>query len=205
MAGLSPAGSSSYSSNTMTVGDGTWDATRNTFILPNLVGFNLATTQYNGKLCAHSSTPRGNVTDRDKKGMGNRFREQPRYHDLIRAHGIIAAITFLGIVPAAIFILRFYGRNPRWALRFHIWLQILTVLLTTAVFVLGWFAVGPGRSLTNPHHGIGLAIYVLVLFQAIGGWWVHKREKMKRRVYEPLKVMVCLPLFEYHSYCNDHY
>ncbi|KAK3178630.1 hypothetical protein OEA41_000767 [Lepraria neglecta] len=44
---LSPAGSSSYSSNTMTVGDGTWDATRNTFLLPNLVGFNLATTQYN--------------------------------------------------------------------------------------------------------------------------------------------------------------
>lgn len=122
--------------------------------------------------------------------MGNRFRELAGYHDLIRAHGIIAAITFLGIVPSAILILRFYGRNPRWALRIHIWLQILTVLLTTVIFVLGWFAVGPKRSLTNPHHAIGLTIYVLVLFQAIGGWWVHKREKMKRRMYEPLKVMV---------------
>lgn len=123
--------------------------------------------------------------------MGNRFRELPQYHDLIRAHGIIAAITFLGIVPSAILIVRFYGRNPRMALRFHIWLQILTVLLTTVIFVLGWFAVGPSRSLTNPHHAIGLTIYVLVLFQAIGGWWVHKREKGKRRMYEPVKVMVC--------------
>jgi uncharacterized protein YneF (UPF0154 family) len=77
------------------------------------------------------------------------------------------------------------------ALRYHIWLQILTVLLSTVVFVLGWFAVGPRRSLTNPHHGIGLAIYVLIWLQAIGGWWVHRKEKMKRRIYEPLKVMVC--------------
>ena len=125
--------------------------------------------------------------------MGNRFAQQPQYHNLIRAHGIIAAITFLAIVPAAILILRFYGRSPRWALRFHIWLQILTVLLTTVVFVLGWFAVGPSRSLTNPHHGIGLAIYVLVLFQFIGGWWVHRKEKGRRRLYEPLKVMVHTP------------
>lgn len=46
---LSPPGSSSYSSNTMTVGDGTWDFTKNTFLLPNLVGLNFATMQYNGK------------------------------------------------------------------------------------------------------------------------------------------------------------
>jgi hypothetical protein len=46
---LSPAGSSTYSSNTMYVGDGTWDSTRNTFLLPNLVGLNFATMQYNGK------------------------------------------------------------------------------------------------------------------------------------------------------------
>ena len=76
------------------------------------------------------------------------------------------------------------------ALRYHIWLQIITVLLTTVIFVLGWIAVGPKRSLTNPHHGIGLAIYVLVLFHFIGGWWVHRREKNTKRLYEPLKVMV---------------
>lgn len=50
---LAPAGSSSYTSGTMSVGDGTWDATKNTFLLPNLVGFNLATTQYNGMPHAH--------------------------------------------------------------------------------------------------------------------------------------------------------
>ena len=126
-------------------------------------------------------------------GMGNRFRELPGYHSLIRAHGVIAAITFLGCVPAAILILRFYGRNPRSALRFHIWLQVVTLLLATVVFVLGWVAVGPSRSLTNPHHAIGLTIYVLIWFQVIAGWWVHKREKGKRRLYEPLKVMVRLP------------
>jgi hypothetical protein len=45
---LAPPGSSSYTSNTLKVGDGTWDATRNTFLLPNLVGLNFATTRYNG-------------------------------------------------------------------------------------------------------------------------------------------------------------
>jgi hypothetical protein len=33
----------------MYVGDGTWDSTRNTFLLPNLVGLNFATMQYNGE------------------------------------------------------------------------------------------------------------------------------------------------------------
>jgi hypothetical protein len=45
---LSPPGSSQYSSNTMSVGDGTWDATRNDFLLPNLMGLNFATMRYNG-------------------------------------------------------------------------------------------------------------------------------------------------------------
>lgn len=64
-------------------------------------------------------------------GMGNRFFTMNGYHALVRAHGIIAAITFLGIVPLAIFLMRFYGRNPRLAFRSHIWLQILTLLLST--------------------------------------------------------------------------
>ncbi|TKA69723.1 hypothetical protein B0A49_07006 [Cryomyces minteri] len=167
---LSPAGSSTYSSNSMFVGDGTWDSTRNTFLLPNLQGLNFATMQYNG--------------------MGNRFRELPQYRSLIRGHGVLAAITFLGIVPAAILIARFYHRNPRLALRLHIWLQILTVGLVTVVFTIGWFAVGPERSLTNPHHGIGLAIYVLVLVQAIGGGLIHHIEKKKLRYKIPLKLML---------------
>ncbi|KAF8851987.1 hypothetical protein BDZ45DRAFT_807841 [Acephala macrosclerotiorum] len=163
---LSPAGSSTYSSNTMYVGDGTWDASRNDFLLPNLMGLNFETMRYNG--------------------MGNRFAGLPQYHQLIKGHGIIAIITFLFIVPSAILIAAFYGRSRFWAVRMHIYLQILTVALTTVVFTLGWFAVGPERSLTNPHHGIGLAIYVLVLWQAITGWWMHRREQARGR-RPPLK------------------
>jgi ABC-type uncharacterized transport system permease subunit len=112
------------------------------------------------------------------------------YRSVILGHGIVAAITFLGVVPAAIFVARFYHRNPRLALRLHIWLQILTVALSTVVFVLGFQAVGSKRSLTNPHHGIGVAIYVLILVQAIGGSWIHRREKGKNRTKIPLKLMV---------------
>jgi hypothetical protein len=122
--------------------------------------------------------------------MGNRFRDMPQYHSLIRAHGVIAAIVFLGLVPGAILIARFYGPSPYRARRYHMWMQSVTVLLSTVVFVLGWFAVGPQRSLTNPHHGIGLAIYVLIMFQMFWGWFVHKRLKDRQRPHIPLKLMV---------------
>jgi len=122
--------------------------------------------------------------------MGNRFSTIPEYHTLILGHGIVAAITFLGIVPAAILIAKFYYRNPHLALRLHISLQVLTVILATVVLVLGYFAVGPSRSLTNPHHGIGVAIYVLVLAQFIGGAVIHRVEKGKMRYYLPIKLMV---------------
>ena len=132
--------------------------------------------------------------------MGNRFQALEQYHTIIRGHAIVAALTFLLIVPSAILTARFYSRNPFWALRLHIWLQILTVLLTTVVFILGFMAVGPPRSLTNPHHGIGVAIYVLVLVQFLGGAWVHKKEKGKRRFYIPIKLMVSLlDMFELSS------
>lgn len=101
--------------------------------------------------------------------MGNRFSTLPQYHTLIMAHGILAVIVFLFLVPIAILYARFYTRRPGAAIRYHAYLQILAVLMTTAVFVLGYFAVGPERSLTNPHHGIGVAIYTLILVQVIGG------------------------------------
>ena len=121
--------------------------------------------------------------------MGNRFFTMNGYHSLVEAHGIIAAITFLGIVPAAIILARFLGRSPVWALRMHIWLNITTLILTTVVFILGNFAVGPSRALTNPHHGIGVAIYVLVIVQVLGGALVHRRER-RSRLQLPLKVML---------------
>jgi hypothetical protein len=47
--GLAAAGSSTYSSNTLHVGDGTWDSGRDTFLLPNLMGVNFETMRYNGQ------------------------------------------------------------------------------------------------------------------------------------------------------------
>jgi hypothetical protein len=48
---LSPPGSASYSSDTLHVGDGTWDFTKEDFLLPNLVGLNFDTMRYNGLSC----------------------------------------------------------------------------------------------------------------------------------------------------------
>ena len=127
-----------------------------------------------------------------RTGMGNRFANMPGYSDLIRAHGIIAGIVFLVLVPTAIMFNRFHTQSPMLALRIHIWIQILTLFLATVVFILGYMAVGPARSQTNPHHGIGLTIYVLILVQFIGGWWVHSRERRKRLTYMPIKVAVSL-------------
>lgn len=47
--GLSAPGSSAYSSDSLYVGDGTWDSQRNTFLLPNLMGINFDTMRYNGE------------------------------------------------------------------------------------------------------------------------------------------------------------
>ncbi|KAL8770593.1 MAG: hypothetical protein Q9209_003661 [Squamulea sp. 1 TL-2023] len=157
--GLPPPGSSTYTSNTMSVGDGTWDTTRNTFLLPNLVGLNFATMRYNG--------------------MGNRFRELDGYHNLILAHGVMAALTFLLIVPLAVMFMRYKRHRPN-AIRFHVWLQVLTFLLATAIIILGFIAVGPERSLTNPHHGIGVAIYVMIVFQFLGGAWIRRKDRKKK-------------------------
>jgi hypothetical protein len=121
--------------------------------------------------------------------MGNRFREMTGYFPLILAHGILATIVFLGMIPASILISRYHW-NRAWALKLHIWFQVLALLLTTVVFILGWFAVGPRRSLTNPHHGIGLSIYVLLISQVIWGWFVHKSERGRVTFRVPLKLMV---------------
>jgi hypothetical protein len=123
--------------------------------------------------------------------MGNRFSTVVEYHKIVKAHGILAAITFMFIVPAAIFIARFYWRDPRLAMRMHIWLQILTVFLSTVILTLGWFAVGPQRSLSNPHHGIGVAIYVMIMFQVIWGWLVRRMERGRTVWRTSIKLMVC--------------
>lgn len=113
--------------------------------------------------------------------MGNRFSTITQYHSLVTGHGVLAAITFLFLVPIAVMFARFHPDRRRGR-RIHAYLQILSVGLSTVVFILGFFAVGPSRSLTNPHHGIGVAIYVLILTQAIGGSWVRKIFKKSLRL-----------------------
>ncbi|ORY69895.1 uncharacterized protein BCR38DRAFT_454800 [Pseudomassariella vexata] len=159
---LSAPGTSSYESDTMVVGDGTWDFTKNTFLLPNLMGLNFETMRFNG--------------------MGNRFSTLTQYHSLVTAHGVLAVLTFLFIIPIAIFMARFYRGRTGFGVRMHAYLQILAVGFTTVVFILGWFAVGPNRSLTNPHHGIGVAIYTLILVQAIGGRLIRHIRKRSLRI-----------------------
>ena len=122
-------------------------------------------------------------------GMGNRFLNMPGYYGLILAHGVIAAIVFLLLVPVAILMNRFYY-NRYFALRVHIWAQVLTILLTTVLFILGFMAVGPSRAATNPHHVIGVTIYVLIIIQFFGGWWIHSRERKKRLPQIPLRAFV---------------
>ncbi|QUC22350.1 uncharacterized protein UV8b_06591 [Ustilaginoidea virens] len=156
---FSAPGSASYASDTMTVGDGTWDFSKNTFLLPNLQGVNFDTMRYNG--------------------MGNRFATLPQYHRIVLAHGIIAAIVFLLLVPLAVMLARFYSREPGYAIVYHAQLQVFSGLMLLSVFILGFFAVGPERNLTNPHHGIGLAIFVLFLLQLVGGRLVRHITKLR--------------------------
>ncbi len=122
--------------------------------------------------------------------MGNRFAGLDEYHVLIQGHGILAAITFLFLLPASIMIMRFRDRNPGRGQLIHVYLNILAIFLVTIVFILGWFAVGPSRSLTNPHHGIGLTIYVLMLVQLIGGAWVRRRLRRTQSRRMPVKSML---------------
>lgn len=111
--------------------------------------------------------------------MGNRFSTLPQYHRIILAHGIMGALIFLLFVPVSVMLARFYSREPGYAIVYHAQLQVFSGLMLLAVFILGFFAVGPERSLTNPHHGIGVAIFVLFILQLIGGRLVRHITKLR--------------------------
>lgn len=112
--------------------------------------------------------------------MGNRFSTVPQYHSLILAHGLLGAFVFCIIIPISVIQARF--RASPAARTHHAYLNIVGLLLITVVFVLGWFAVGPTRSWTNPHHAIGLTLYILFLLQAIGGRLVKNIYKRSLRL-----------------------
>ena len=66
---MSPAGGASYDSGTQSVGDGTWDFSKNTFLLPNLVAPNYETMRYNGE--QRESWSRRDYSDR-RTAVANR-------------------------------------------------------------------------------------------------------------------------------------
>ncbi|SPO03013.1 uncharacterized protein DNG_05694 [Cephalotrichum gorgonifer] len=150
---MSSPGTATYDSDTLSVGDGTWDFSKNTFLLPPLVGVPFDTMRYNGE-----SRPSRNVWHRVKAVMLL----------TILAHAILGALVFLLLVPVSVFAARFYDTGRR----VHARLNIFAGLLLLAAFILGYFAVGPERSLTNPHHGIGVAIFLIFILQMFGGWLV---------------------------------
>jgi hypothetical protein len=113
-----------------------------------------------------------------------------QYHYLVRAHAIIAVIAFLFLLPASIMFARFYAKVPGRGVRMHMYLNILILGLSTVAFILGFMAVGPSRNLTNPHHGIGVAIYVLIIVQVLGGNWMRKKLNKKRPRRPPIKMML---------------
>ncbi|KAK4140667.1 uncharacterized protein C8A04DRAFT_14724, partial [Dichotomopilus funicola] len=146
------------------VGDDAWllsagNNGHNPHLKPNLVGLDINTMQYNG--------------------MGNRFASQERYKQLIQAHGALAAVAFLFLVPIAVMMGQFRrGRNygPRGRRQQRARLDLASVIVATATFVLCFEAVGRRRMLTNPHHIIGVALYVMLLVRfVLGACWVRPR------------------------------
>ncbi|KAM0562467.1 hypothetical protein ACHAPJ_002157 [Fusarium lateritium] len=91
----------------------------------------------------------------------------------------MGTIIFLFLIPFSVMTARFYSRRPGWAIKYHAQINIFAGLLLIPVFILGYFAVGPERSLTNPHHGIGVAIFTLFLIQLFGGWFVRRIVKAR--------------------------
>jgi hypothetical protein len=86
--------------------------------------------------------------------MGNRRADDHKYHRLIFAHGLFAAIAVLLLMPAALVCARFFlhGPQPRMAMWGHIGFQIGAIVCLTITFVCGYFAVGKAQWGTNPHH-----------------------------------------------------
>lgn len=117
--------------------------------------------------------------------MGNRFSTFIGYHSIITAHAVMAALIFLLLIPFSVMTVRFYDRHPGRAVHYHGQMQVLASLMLLVVFILGFFAVGPKRNLSNPHHGIGVAIFVLIVLQLIGGRLVRHITKSRS-----LRIMV---------------
>ncbi|KAL7274245.1 hypothetical protein RUND412_002858 [Rhizina undulata] len=136
---------------------GTFDTTSATYILPPLIGLS-----YN---------------DMIKNGMGARHAGDRRYHVLIVVHAVFAALACLLFIPIAIFCARFFMAGPKHqrAVYGHVGLHIASIIALTIAFITGWFAVGAADWGKNPHHLIGLTLYIAIILQALLGAFVRYR------------------------------
>lgn len=118
-------------------------------------------------------------------------------HDnLALIHAVFGSILALFIVPSAILVARFRSHHaltristtvtrPRhrfnW-LKIHMSLNLSALLLMVVVFALGVMSVktqDEGYQFTlasggDTHHMLGLAMFVLVIVQAVLGYWAHR-------------------------------
>jgi hypothetical protein len=87
MSGLAAPGSSTYNSDTLHVGDGTWDSTRDDFLLPNLVGLNFETMRYNGVFGREIREVKAKANGCDRHGQPLQGAPRvPRPHSRPRSH-----------------------------------------------------------------------------------------------------------------------
>ncbi|KAI5477057.1 hypothetical protein MNV49_006933 [Pseudohyphozyma bogoriensis] len=92
-------------------------------------------------------------------------------------HGIIGAITWLGIAPLAVLVARLLRNWPGW-MGVHWKLQLLlTTPLTVTVVSLGFYAAriegGTGFDSMDTHKITGFCLLAALIFQELIGLWIH--------------------------------
>lgn len=102
---------------------------------------------------------------------------------------VFACIAALITAPAALLIARYF-RSRAWWFKAHLILQSLTVGCVFILFVLSTVAVssgGHGTQFTglkkDPHHDLGLSIFILLFMEAIFGIAAHYTSSKQSTTY----------------------
>ncbi|KZP22369.1 hypothetical protein FIBSPDRAFT_824753 [Athelia psychrophila] len=125
------------------------------------------------------------------RANGENAGETKRYSNLIYVHAIFMVITFIFLIPLAIFASRFgrYAMGKHWftvhAFSIHapiVW-DVSNMAYSLSAWGVGWVAASPGN-LKHAHHKIGVIIFALLYFQALGGILtaaLHRRQQAPRQ------------------------
>jgi len=103
---------------------------------------------------------------------------QSYYSKLIVAHAVFGSLAAMILAPAAILSARWL-RNTRW-FPAHALLNLATAMSIVITFALGTQAAmsgGHGSQFVGEHasrhHKLGLAVFILVILQSVGGAAIH--------------------------------